>query len=75
MLDPADDFADFRVNAADLVKDAVYIVGATECFVGLFKMLSGESRVAGGGKPPDATWDVTESILFIMTAIAKNVKS
>lgn len=75
ILDQADDFADFRNNSADLVKDIVYLVGPTECFIGLFKMLSGEVQTSDGTKQGVITWDVTESVLFMMTAIAKNVKA
>lgn len=75
VLDQSEDFADFRTNAADLVKDVVYMVGATECFIGLFKMLTGETQVSEDKKTADISWDVTEAILFIMTAIAKNVNS
>lgn len=57
------------------MKDVVYMVGATECFIGLFKMLSAGAQVGADNKAADISWDVTEAILFIMTAIAKNVNS
>ena len=66
-MDKSDDFSDFRTRAAELVREVVYLVGGTACFVHLFSMLSNNKVMA--------TWDVTEATLFVMSAIAKNVDS
>ena len=65
ILDKNDDFSDFRLRAAELVRDTVYLVGSTECFAHLFSLLSSNESMA--------TWDVTEATLFVMSAIAKHV--
>lgn len=65
LLEEADDFYDFRLRSADLVRDVVYLVGATKCFGQLFSMLNQE------GVSP--SWDVTEATLFIMAAVAKHI--
>jgi len=66
-LDKSDDFSDFRIRAAELVREVVYLVGSTACFIHLFSLLSNNEAMA--------TWDVTEATLFVMSAIAKNVDS
>ncbi|XP_078481112.1 transportin-3-like [Ciona intestinalis] len=67
VLDDSNDFSDFRSRVAELVRDVVFLVGPTECFIHLFSMLSSTS--------PPSTWDVTEATLFIMSSIAKHVKT
>ncbi|XP_076818259.1 transportin-3-like isoform X2 [Clavelina lepadiformis] len=65
ILDSSDDFYEFRLRASELVRDVVYVVGASECFVHLFSTLNNNEAIP--------TWDVTEATLFIMSSIAKYV--
>lgn len=65
LLDENDDFYDFRLRVSELVRDVVGLVGATQCYIHLFSLLSNVKN------PP--TWDVTEATLFVMSAIAKNI--
>uniref|UniRef100_A0A4W5NER5 Transportin-3 n=1 Tax=Hucho hucho TaxID=62062 RepID=A0A4W5NER5_9TELE len=58
-----DDFGEFRMRVSDLVKDVIFLVGSMECFSQLYSTLK-------EGNPP---WEVTEAVLFIMAAIAKNL--
>ncbi|CAF0896059.1 unnamed protein product [Brachionus calyciflorus] len=58
-----DDFGDFRVKAADLVSDIVFIVEANKCFEKMFLIL----------QAPNATWFEIESALFIMCSFAKSI--
>lgn len=58
-----DDFGEFRVRVSDLVKDVIFLVGSMECFSQLYSTLR-------EGNPP---WEVTEAVLFIMSAIAKSI--
>uniref|UniRef100_H2ZAX9 Transportin-3 n=1 Tax=Ciona savignyi TaxID=51511 RepID=H2ZAX9_CIOSA len=61
ILDENDDFSDFRSRAAELVRDVVFLVGPTECFIHLFSMLT------------STTWDVTGGDhCFIMTSIVQS---
>ena len=66
-MESSSDFYDFRLRASDLVRDVVFLVGATECFCHLFSLLTNVTT------PP--TWDVTEATLYIMTAVAKLISS
>ncbi|XP_065159262.1 transportin-3 [Atheta coriaria] len=63
LLEDGDDFKDFRLKVSDLVKDVVFIIGSSSCFRHMFMTL----------QRPEVTWDVSESALFIMQAVAKNV--
>lgn len=63
LLEDDDDFKDFRVRVFELIKDIVFIVGSSNCFRQMYLNL----------QVPTVTWDVTESALFIMQAVAKNV--
>lgn len=63
LLEDGDDFKDFRLKVADLIKDVVFIVGSCTCFQQMFINL----QTSG------VTWDSSEASLFIMQAVAKNV--
>ncbi|KAJ8315715.1 hypothetical protein KUTeg_007865 [Tegillarca granosa] len=63
--DDSDDFGEFRLRVSELIKDVVFIVGSSSCFTQMFENLRTQS--------PSTSWDVTESTLFIMTAVAKNI--
>lgn len=63
--DEADDFWEFRLRVSDLVKDVIFLVGPAECFAQLFATLKDSN-------PP---WEVTEAVLFIMSAIGKSIDS
>ncbi|XP_056280903.1 transportin-3 [Pseudoliparis swirei] len=58
-----DDFGEFRMRVSDLVKDVIFLVGSMECFSQLYSTL----------KEGNPSWEVTEAVLFIMSAIAKSV--
>jgi transportin-3 len=63
--DEADDFDDFRARSAELVRDIVFVVGATDAFCQMYMTLKGD----GTG----ASWEMSEAALFIMTAVAKDL--
>lgn len=63
LLEDGDDFADFRVKVSELIKDVVFIVGSSNCFRQMFLSL----------QRPDVTWHSSESALFVMQAVAKNI--
>lgn len=63
ILEDGDEFKDFRLKVSELVKDVVFIVGSSNCFRQMFINL----------QTPNVTWDISESALFIMQAVAKNV--
>ncbi|CAH1407920.1 unnamed protein product [Nezara viridula] len=63
ILEEGDDFPDFRMKVAELIRDVVFIIGSSNCFRQMFISLQG----------PNTTWDTTEAALFIMQAVAKNI--
>lgn len=63
--DEGDDFSEFRFRVSDLIKDVVFVVGSANSFRQLFKNLQAQSN--------QATWDVFEASLFVMSAMAKSV--
>ncbi|XP_017783001.1 PREDICTED: transportin-3 [Nicrophorus vespilloides] len=63
LLEDMDDFKDFRGKVSELVKDVVFIIGSASCFRYMFMNLQGNN----------VTWDITESALFIMQAVAKYI--
>ncbi|KAL4233679.1 Transportin-3 [Mactra antiquata] len=65
VLDPSDDFFDFRIRVSELIKDVIFIVGSSTCFTHMFHNLKNQSS--------ETTWDVSEASLFIMAAVAKNI--
>uniref|UniRef100_T1JHK8 Transportin-3 n=1 Tax=Strigamia maritima TaxID=126957 RepID=T1JHK8_STRMM len=60
-----DDFADFRIRVSELIKDVVFIVGSSNCFQQMFNNLKNQEN--------NATWDMSEASLFVMSAVAKNI--
>ncbi|RMZ93075.1 transportin-3 isoform X2, partial [Brachionus plicatilis] len=58
-----DEFGDFRVKAADLVADIVFIIEANKCFEKLCLML----------QAPNASWFEIEAALFVMCSFAKSL--
>lgn len=64
MLEESDDFAGFRSRVSELVKDVVFIVGSASVFKHCFYSIHGQNNLP---------WEVTESALFIMQAVAKNI--
>lgn len=54
---------DFRRKVSDLIKDVAFIVGSGACFKQMFLIL----------QAPNTTWESTESALFIMQNVAKNI--
>ncbi|XP_069765925.1 transportin-3-like isoform X3 [Narcine bancroftii] len=63
VLDEADDFFEFRLRVSDLLKDVIVLIGASEFFLRLYSML----------KEGSPAWEETEAVLFIMTALVKNL--
>ena len=62
VLDETDDFYDFRLRVLELVRDVTPIVGPTRCYVTMY------SRIKSG-----ASWDQTEAVLFVMSAVGKYI--
>ncbi|KAG8187901.1 hypothetical protein JTE90_001664 [Oedothorax gibbosus] len=60
-----DDFSEFRRRVAELIKDVVFIIGSSRCFLQMFENLCSQGNYA--------TWDASEASLFIMGAVAKNI--
>uniref|UniRef100_T1JH21 Transportin-3 n=1 Tax=Strigamia maritima TaxID=126957 RepID=T1JH21_STRMM len=65
IIEDDDDFSDFRMRISDLMKDVVVIVGSLNCFRKIFNDL--------GNQASNATWNMSESSLFVMSTIAKDV--
>jgi len=63
--DEADDFDEFRTRSAELIRDSVFIVGASDTFCQMYMTLKGEGSTA--------SWEVSEAALFVMTAVAKDI--
>ncbi|XP_055375731.1 transportin-3 [Condylostylus longicornis] len=63
LIDENDNFLDFRRKVSELIKDVVFIIGSTNCFKQMFIIL----------QDPNATWERSESALFIMENVAKNI--
>lgn len=63
LLDDNDDFKEFRSKVSDLVKNVVFIVGSSNCFMQMFHYL----------RTSQPTWECSEAALFIMQAVAKNI--
>lgn len=63
--DDSDEFGEFRLRVADLIKDCVFIVGSGNCFSQMYN-----SIVQQGNTIP---WEATEAILFVMSTVARNV--
>ncbi|XP_048376990.1 transportin-3-like isoform X1 [Stegostoma tigrinum] len=63
VLDETDDFYEFRLRVSDLLKDIIFLIGASEFFSQLYSTLK-------DGSP---AWEETEAVLFIMTALVKNL--
>uniref|UniRef100_A0A6P7FJC4 Transportin-3 isoform X1 n=1 Tax=Diabrotica virgifera virgifera TaxID=50390 RepID=A0A6P7FJC4_DIAVI len=63
LLEDGDEFKDFRLKVAELIRDVVFIVGSSACFKQMFINIQG----------PGVMWDSTEAALFVMQAVAKNV--
>ncbi|XP_037958444.1 transportin-3 isoform X2 [Teleopsis dalmanni] len=63
LIDDNEGFGDFRRKVADLIKDVAFIVGSSSCFKQMFVILTA----------PDTTWEQTESALFVMQNVAKNL--
>lgn len=56
-------FQDFRHKVSDVIKDVVFIVGSSNCFKQMFSLL----------QQPNNTWESSESALFVMSNIARNI--
>ncbi|XP_071791532.1 transportin-3-like [Asterias amurensis] len=63
--DENDDFGDFRIRVAELIKDVIFLIGSTTCFSQMFRNLASQGSAV--------TWNVTEASLFVMSSVAKNV--
>lgn len=63
--DDCDEFGEFRLRVADLIKDCVFIVGSGNCFSQMYN-----SIVQQGDAVP---WESTEAVLFVMSTVARNV--
>ncbi|XP_014226536.1 transportin-3 [Trichogramma pretiosum] len=69
LIDEGDQFADFRARVSELIKDTVFVIGSSHCFRQMFTLLTsthGPNQIA-------PSWDMTESALFVMQAVAKNI--
>ncbi|GFO33396.1 F-box/WD repeat-containing protein 7 [Plakobranchus ocellatus] len=62
--DENSEFGEFRVRVSELIKDVVFIAGSSSCFVQMFESLKA---------PSNPSWSVSESALFIMSSVAKNI--
>lgn len=54
---------EFRFKVSELIKDVIFIIKSISCFEHMFRILQG----------PNVTWESTESALFIMECIARNL--
>lgn len=63
--DDCDEFGEFRLRVADLIKDCVFIIGSGNCFSQMYNSLAQQ-----GDKIP---WEASEAILFVMSTVARNV--
>ncbi|CAD7080059.1 unnamed protein product [Hermetia illucens] len=63
LIEEDDSFSDFRRKVSELIKDVVFIIGSTNCFKQMFLIL----------QQPSVTWESSESALFIMQNVAKNI--
>ncbi|CAD6999639.1 transportin-3 [Ceratitis capitata] len=63
LIDENEGFNDFRRKVSDVIKDVAFIVGSSACFKQMFLLL----------QAPNTTWESTESALFIMQNVAKNL--
>ncbi|XP_017075269.2 transportin-3 [Drosophila eugracilis] len=63
LIEENNNFFDFRRKVSDLIKDVAFIVGSGACFKQMFHIL----------QAPETTWESTESALFIMQNVAKNI--
>ena len=63
ILEEGEDFTEFRGRVVELIKDVVFVVGSSNVFKHMLAHL--------GGTAP--TWEATESALFIMQAVARNL--
>ncbi|XP_046572522.1 transportin-3-like [Haliotis rubra] len=62
--DDTGDFGEFRLRVSELIKDVVFIVGSSSCFSQMFENLKNQAS---------SSWDLSESSLFVMSAVAKNI--
>lgn len=60
-----DDFASFRHNVIELVRDVIFLLGSLTCFSELYSNIC----------EPGTAWNVTEACLFIMYAIAPSIRT
>uniref|UniRef100_A0A4W3HDV9 Transportin-3 n=1 Tax=Callorhinchus milii TaxID=7868 RepID=A0A4W3HDV9_CALMI len=63
VLEETDDFFEFRLRVSDLLKDVLFLIGASEFFSRLYSTL----------KEGSPAWEETEAVLFIITALVKNL--
>lgn len=63
--DDSDEFGEFRIRVADLIKDCVFVVGSENCFSQMYKSLIQQGN--------DNPWETSEAILFVMSTVARNV--
>ncbi|KAL5279891.1 Trn-SR family protein [Megaselia abdita] len=63
LIDETESFYDFRQKVSQLIKDVAFIVGSGSIFKQMFLIL----------QEPSTTWESTESALFVMQNVAKNI--
>jgi len=65
MEPPRDDFEDFRNRCGAVVQDITMLLSGPHCFTLMFDILKKESA--------ESSWDRTEAILWVLSAIAPQV--
>uniref|UniRef100_A0A8R1HGR8 Uncharacterized protein n=2 Tax=Caenorhabditis japonica TaxID=281687 RepID=A0A8R1HGR8_CAEJA len=65
--DDNSEFGEFRLKAVEALRDVVFIVNSDKCI-----QMMHEKLIACCHKP-DASWEESESALFVMSAVAQNL--
>ncbi|XP_064397245.1 transportin-3-like [Halichondria panicea] len=63
--DESDDFSGFRDNVVELIRDTVFLFGSLNCFAELYANIC----------KPGTAWNITESCLLVMYAVAPSIRS
>ncbi|XP_019854788.1 PREDICTED: transportin-3-like [Amphimedon queenslandica] len=61
--DDKDDFMDFRLTVAEVLRDSVFIIGSVNCFERLYSVF----------RTPGQSWIVLESCLYLMHSVASSI--
>ncbi|XP_053679296.1 transportin-3 [Anopheles nili] len=63
LVEEGGSFKDFRFKVSEIIKDVVFIISSISCFKQMFMIL----------QSPNVTWESSESALFIMQNVARNI--